>query len=515
MVEVSSFLLIIVGLSMIGGIIFGLYYTTIVSFIFDLKKRRKNSSTNFTTTREQENIQKLENVLKTKPDLIKKNSELMEDELKIYQFEKDLATHAIEKILLAAKNKAIDSFEQDRLLLKYKDQLKKLNGKMEKIQSEIDVTKLINLRNDLAFLIDNKISDIDEKIKEINLKIGTNYNIKDILLNSTRKNTSYDDDDSKKNINNNSSFIDTEGTIGEADNLNYRELTTYKNSPTQKRKEMIIESERKKIDDLKDQVLVALDRLDKTGDIKIEVNDDLDTKKFTENKTFMDKDPLDKNQKKQEINEEEKEEKENEEYSSIENDKKSSNTVIKEYKSNFPTIFSSLRKFPNDNVMTTKRTFDPSLSKNSEEGGLNYGNSNPNTVNESNSLRELEIEKNNNDNYNKKTPLSNILNQASPNLDHSIKSKYDNKNDLSKDQSPKDKSAASLGHHPHLNKNDNRNNRFKFPWAFIFSKNRQEKKEEAEKGKHINGEERYFGIHEERKDPLKNIVNKKKVINRK
>ena len=34
---------------------------------------------------------------------------------------------------------------------------------------------------------------------------------------------------------------------------------------------MVIESERKKIDDLKDQVLVALNRLDKTGDIKIEL----------------------------------------------------------------------------------------------------------------------------------------------------------------------------------------------------------------------------------------------------
>src|SRR6187200_2372985 len=161
MVETSSFLMILIGLSMIGGIIFGLYYNTIISFIFHLKKRI-NPSTN-SMTKEQENVQKLENVLKTKPDLIKKNSELMEDELKIYQFEKDLATDAIEKILFATKNKAIDSFEKDRLLLKYKDQLKKLNGKMEKIQSEIDVTKLINLRNDLAFLIDNKISDIDEK----------------------------------------------------------------------------------------------------------------------------------------------------------------------------------------------------------------------------------------------------------------------------------------------------------------------------------------------------------------
>ncbi|HKO40927.1 MAG TPA: hypothetical protein VJU85_06660, partial [Nitrososphaeraceae archaeon] len=321
MVETSSFLLILIGLSMIGGIIFGLYYNTIISFIFHLKKRR-NPSTN-SMTKEQENVQKLENVLKTKPDLIKKNSELMEDELKIYQFEKDLATDAIEKILFATQNKAIDSFEKDRLLLKYKDQLKKLNGKMEKIQSEIDVTKLINLRNDLAFLIDNKISDIDEKIKEINFKIGTNYNIKEIL-NSTKGNKSYDD--SKKN--NPSSFIDREGSSGgEEDNINYRELTTYKNNPTQKRKEMIIESERKKIDDLKDQVLVALERLDKTtGDIKIEEEggggeeqgEDLDTIKLTETNTFLDKNPHDKEHNKQEeINEKE------EKYSNIENEKKS------------------------------------------------------------------------------------------------------------------------------------------------------------------------------------------------
>src|SRR5688500_15020208 len=150
MVEVvDSLLLIITGLSMIGGIIFGLYYTKIGSFVFDLKKRTRSGNHNSTNsmTKEQEKVQlELENVLKNKPDLIKQSSELMEEELKIYQFEKGLASNAIEKILLEYKNKSIDSFEKDRLLLKYKDQLKKLNGKMDKIQSEIDVTKLINLR---------------------------------------------------------------------------------------------------------------------------------------------------------------------------------------------------------------------------------------------------------------------------------------------------------------------------------------------------------------------------------
>jgi hypothetical protein len=486
MVEVSSFLLIIVGLSMIGGIIFGLYYTTIVSVIFDLKKRR-NPSTN-STTREQEKVkEELENELKMKPDLIKTNSELIEDELKIYQFEKDLATHAIEKILLASKNKAIDSFEKDRLLLKYKDQLKNLNGKMEKIQSEIDVTRLINLRNDLAFLLDNKISDIDEKIKDINLKIGTNYNIKDIL-NHTRKNKSYDD--SLKNINN-SSFTDMEGKGGGSDdNLNFRELTNYKNNPTQKRKEMVIESERKKIDDLKDQVLVALNRLDKTGDIKMELKDDLDIKKVTERKTtFMDKDFQANDQKKEEINE-------NKDYLSIENNKKPSNTVS-ENKLNFPTIFSSLGKSNNDIVTTKDVTFDP-LSKSTSGNLINYVNSNSNTINESDSFTYLYTEKNNYKD-NKKTPLSNILNQVSPNFDHSMmKFKY-HKKYLSNDQSHKEK-PSYLDHNANNNTN---NNRFKFPLAFIFSKNGKEEEEENKKV-----EKRNYDTNEERKDPLSNIVNK-------
>jgi hypothetical protein len=490
MVEVSSFLLIIVGLSMIGGIIFGLYYTTTVSFIFDLKKRR-NPSTN-STTREHEIVkEELKNELKMKPDLIKKNYELIEDELKIYQFEKDLATHAIEKILLASKNKAIDSFEKDRLLLKYKDQLKKLNGKMEKIQSEIDVTRLVNLRNDLAFLLDNKITDIDEKIKDINLKIGTNYNLKDIL-NHTLKNKSYDD--SLKNINN-PSFIDIEGT-DDNDNLNFRELTTYKNNPKQKRKDMVIESERKKIDDLKDQVLVALNRLDKTGDIKMELKDDRDTKIVTETKTtFMDKDFQDNDQKKEEINE-------NKEYVSIENNKKPSNT-ISENKLNFPTIFSSPGKSNNDIVTTKEVTFDP-LSKSTAGNLKNYVNSNSNTtINESNSFTYLDTEKNNY-NDNKKTPLSNILNHANSNFDHStMKFKYDKKN-LSKDLSDKD-DPSFLDHN--ANNNINNNNRFKFPLAFIFSKNGKGEEGEGEE-ENKKGDKRNYDTNEERKDPLSNIVNK-------
>src|SRR5687768_17290817 len=178
--DFDSFLLIAVGLSIIGGIVFGLYHNHVIS-LFSKRKIDKNQSQNSKfKEEEEEEEEKVGKEQKNNSNLIKKNLPLLEDEIKIYQFEKDLVSHAIENILAASKNKSIDTFEKDRLLLRYNNQVKQLNEKMEKIQSEIDVTKLIDLRNDLVSLLDNKISAIDEKIKEIKFKIGTNYKILEI-----------------------------------------------------------------------------------------------------------------------------------------------------------------------------------------------------------------------------------------------------------------------------------------------------------------------------------------------
>jgi hypothetical protein len=488
MVDVDSFLLIITGgISIIGGIIFGLYYTRIFSsFIFYLKKSRSKSN-NSMATNEENKVKELEDVLKTKPDLIKKNSQLMEDELKIYQFEKDLATHAIENILIASKNKSIDSFEKDRLLLKYKEQLKKLNEKMEKIQSEIDVTKLIILRDDLAFLLDNKISDIDEKIKEINFKIGTNYKVKE-KVNQDRINKT--NDNSSKDIDN--PFVDIEETVDA--NLSLRELTSYNNNPSHKRKEMVIESEREKIDGLKDQVLVALNKLDKIGDIKMEIDDQPDTKKVIQDNrfTFTDKDPPNNLQEKLEVNDTE--------HLSTQNDKKYV-TNLTEKNLNIPKIFSFRDvKSENEIVTTNNSTFDH-LRKIAVEGSLNNEvDVNLNRINESNPFANVDINEKNQD-ANKKTPLSNILNQnSSQSFNHSIEPNYNKETYLSKDQSNKGKQS--------LNQTKNKKNIFKLPLAFIFSKI-------TKQGENKKVEERMFETKKERRDPLSNIVNKNKNNNRK
>jgi hypothetical protein len=493
--DADSFLLIISGISIIGGVIFGLYYTRIFSFIFDLNKNKNQQ--NFSATKkeeEEEKIKEQEDVLKTKPDLIKKKSKIMEDELKIYQFEKDLASHAIENILIASKNNEIDSYEKDRLLLKYKDQLKKLNEKLEKIHSEIDVTELIILRNDLAFLLNNKISDIDQKISEINFKIGTNYKVKEIV-NQNRKNTSHENN--TKNINNH--FVDNiEETVDS--NLNTRELTSYKNNPTQKRKDASIETERKKIDELKDQVLVALNRLDKTENIKIDLDDDYNhnnPKKVTEDKTITlaDKDlAIPYNfQEELEINKQEN--------SSIQNNKESVSNLI-ENNLNIPKIFSHTDIIVKDEVMTTKVAFEPQRNMAGERLKNYKVDVNQNRTNESKSLAELDMEKRYLDierkyhDVNKKMPLSNLLSRNNLNFDHSLESKYKESN-ISNDQINKSKQS--------LNNNSNnkdKKNVFKFPFVFIFSKINKKVKNKRTK-------ERANKKNVERKDSLSNIANKK------
>jgi hypothetical protein len=186
MIDFNSFLLLAAaGLALIGGIIFGLFYNRIFSLPYKVKKKDGNQSQYSKVKEEKEDEEEQK---QTKSNILKRNFELLEDEIKIYQFEKDLVSHAIENILLASKNKSIDIFEKDRLLLKYNEQLKKLNEKLDKIQSENDVTKLIDLRNDLASLLDNKISDIDQKIREINFKIETKSKIAETKKQNKNKN---------------------------------------------------------------------------------------------------------------------------------------------------------------------------------------------------------------------------------------------------------------------------------------------------------------------------------------
>ncbi|HJT84708.1 MAG TPA: hypothetical protein VJ697_09505 [Nitrososphaeraceae archaeon] len=285
MIDYSLLLLIVAAsLSSIGGIVFGLYSDKISSLGSLIKRQEQKKEIHDSHIhKENENGDKTNQIAITSnnnsSDSIlqqTKNIQLMEDNLKLYKFEKDLATSAIERILTASTNKTIDNYEKDRLLLKYRDQLNKLNNKLEKIQSEIDVTKLIDLRNDLAYLLDNKISDIDEKIKEINTKIRSQTHLSD--LKNIKKNNKKRNDNNISNLNKDlkSSTLD-DNSIEEAidSNLKSKHVTGYKTNKNYKQKESLVNEERKRISDLKIDVLEALKRLDKAKNVKEEIEKEI------------------------------------------------------------------------------------------------------------------------------------------------------------------------------------------------------------------------------------------------
>src|ERR671912_364332 len=389
--DFDSFLLIAVGLSIIGGIVFGLYYNHVIS-LFSKRKIDRNQSQNSKFKEEEEK--------KVDSNLIKKNLPLLEDEIKIYQFEKDLVSHAIEDILAASKNKSIDTFEKDRLLLRYNNQVKQLNEKMEKIQSEIDVTKLIDLRNDLVSLLDNKISAIDEKIKEIKFKIGTNYKILEIKNQNKQNNNT-----NNNNVNHTNPSLGIEETIDV--DLNARKVINYKNTDTNKKKERVIDAERKKIGDLKDQVLVALNRLDRSEDIKQEIEKEVATTiNDSENrKDLTEEESKNYPQKTYEFNDKD--------HLHIEN-KNTLNTAIKNNVTAPPAIFSFLQGIKSKNdIITTKAISNPSYERETTTTkSIIKNDDSQNKIKKENSFINVNQIKNNKYNNNKSNPLSNILNHT-------------------------------------------------------------------------------------------------------
>ena len=82
-------------------------------------------------------------------------------------FEKNLAAEAITRVYEASQEGRIDRLERDRLLLKYKQQLDSLNGRISVLQPAADFADMTELRNNLVSLLENKISALDQKLLEI------------------------------------------------------------------------------------------------------------------------------------------------------------------------------------------------------------------------------------------------------------------------------------------------------------------------------------------------------------
>jgi hypothetical protein len=110
--------------------------------------------------------------LKKKHERLIKPFSTTKAELQSLLFEKSLLSQSITRVYEASHEGKIDSIERDRLLLKYKQQLDSYDKKIADLQSVVDITELVDMRNGLVSLLEGRITTIDQKLAEISNKYG-------------------------------------------------------------------------------------------------------------------------------------------------------------------------------------------------------------------------------------------------------------------------------------------------------------------------------------------------------
>ncbi|MDF2769599.1 MAG: hypothetical protein K0S91_2434 [Nitrososphaeraceae archaeon] len=110
--------------------------------------------------------------LKKKHERLIKPFSTTKAELQSLLFEKSLLSQSITRVYEASYEGKIGSIERDRLLLKYKQQLDSYDKKIAALQSVVDITELVDMRNGLVSLLEGRITTIDQKLAEISNKYG-------------------------------------------------------------------------------------------------------------------------------------------------------------------------------------------------------------------------------------------------------------------------------------------------------------------------------------------------------
>ena len=223
--------------------------------------------------------------LKKKHDLLIKPFSTTKAELQSLLFEKSLLSQSITRVYEASNEGKIDSIERDRLLLKYKQQLASYNKKITDLQSVVDITELVDMRNGLVSLLEGRITAIDQKLAEISNKYGISTS--DIIINSSPKshrqaivgkkpeeenkesdqNLKENDDDRHQSDVSNEESMTAEVRGGGGDQKDQK-----KKKHNDKEK---VKTEEKTIDELQKEIMHALSRLEQVDpdpDNKIEKN---------------------------------------------------------------------------------------------------------------------------------------------------------------------------------------------------------------------------------------------------
>jgi hypothetical protein len=206
--------------------------------------------------------------LKKKHDLLIKPFRTTKAELQSLLFEKSLISQSITRVYEASYEGKIDSIERDRLLLKYKQQLDSYDKKITDLQSVVDITELVDIRNGLVSLLEGRITAIDRKLAEISNKYGMSTS--DIINSSSKSNRQAIVGKHREEENN-----ESDGNLKENDEDRHQSDMSNEDSMTaavrggdqkdQKKKhndKEKLKTEEKTIDELQKEIMHALSRLE-------------------------------------------------------------------------------------------------------------------------------------------------------------------------------------------------------------------------------------------------------------
>ncbi len=103
---------------------------------------------------------------------IKASEEDLRSEFNHLVFERDVALEALGKVNQFFSEKKIDSFEKDRLLLKYGKLMEQYDERIFKMQPSVEILDMYQYRNQLYSLMSNSVAKLDKKLDSISDRFG-------------------------------------------------------------------------------------------------------------------------------------------------------------------------------------------------------------------------------------------------------------------------------------------------------------------------------------------------------
>ncbi len=109
---------------------------------------------------------------KTKKENKIKASEDIKSEFNNLVFERDVALEALGKVNQFFSEKKIDSFEKDRLLLKYGKLLEHYDERIFNLQPSLEIQDMYQYRDQLYSLMSNSVAKLDKKLDSFSDRFG-------------------------------------------------------------------------------------------------------------------------------------------------------------------------------------------------------------------------------------------------------------------------------------------------------------------------------------------------------